>query len=342
MGQKKSEEIKISVSIPTYGRKELLKRTLESVFNQTVAPDEIVIVDDRSPGDTWDYIKTLKGVKAYQNKKNLKSIQNYNETFKWAKSEFVVSLASDDLLLSNFIEVWKERIAKAPDDVMAFFSAGYLVDGEDKVKGIVKPFPENRLFKSPNTIRDFWDNFYFYIGLSGWTVYKKEIFDKIGYFSEKYWMACENEMTMKIITRFPVYYCATPLFAYRIHELQAYERHTPEREFEDKENAIKVLLDYEKKKDVKKEFSKENQNARIFVRKPVAFLLAASLYYLTTFKFRKAERYFTIFVKLYPKPIFSFVTFKLITEWLLHLSRQFISNILVRIKFGDRGVLEIT
>jgi len=63
--------VKISVSIPTYNRLDLLIKCLESVFNQSVPPDEIIVVDDASSDDTWEYLKKVKGIRAVRNKKNL-------------------------------------------------------------------------------------------------------------------------------------------------------------------------------------------------------------------------------------------------------------------------------
>ena len=45
-----AHSIEVSVVIPTYNRKERLKDTLESLFDQTYPKDlyEIIVVDDRS------------------------------------------------------------------------------------------------------------------------------------------------------------------------------------------------------------------------------------------------------------------------------------------------------
>jgi MoaA/NifB/PqqE/SkfB family radical SAM enzyme/GT2 family glycosyltransferase len=52
---------KISVIIPTYNRKELLKNTLQSLFNQNFPKDqyEIIVIDDGSTDSTEDMIKSL-------------------------------------------------------------------------------------------------------------------------------------------------------------------------------------------------------------------------------------------------------------------------------------------
>ena len=47
-----SENIKISVIIPTYNRSKLLNRSIRSVLNQTFQPNEIIVVDNGSTDDT--------------------------------------------------------------------------------------------------------------------------------------------------------------------------------------------------------------------------------------------------------------------------------------------------
>ena len=51
-----SENIKISVIIPTYNRSKLLNRSIRSVLNQTYQPNEIIVVDNGSTDDTREMV----------------------------------------------------------------------------------------------------------------------------------------------------------------------------------------------------------------------------------------------------------------------------------------------
>ena len=48
----------VSVVIPTYNREHLLERSLKSVLGQTLAADEIIVVDDGSTEFSGDSHKT--------------------------------------------------------------------------------------------------------------------------------------------------------------------------------------------------------------------------------------------------------------------------------------------
>ena len=51
-----NKNIHISVVIPTYNRSKLLNRSIRSVLNQTLQPNEIIVVDNGSTDDTRDMV----------------------------------------------------------------------------------------------------------------------------------------------------------------------------------------------------------------------------------------------------------------------------------------------
>ena len=83
--KKKSEyREKISVVIATYNGEHFLEKQLDSIANQTVLPDEIVICDDQSTDKTVEIaekfaekLKEKVNVKVYRNDKKLKFTKNF-------------------------------------------------------------------------------------------------------------------------------------------------------------------------------------------------------------------------------------------------------------------------
>ena len=52
-----SNPVRVSVLMPTFNRGGMLEESLESVLNQTLAPHQVVVIDDGSTDDTADRIK---------------------------------------------------------------------------------------------------------------------------------------------------------------------------------------------------------------------------------------------------------------------------------------------
>lgn len=324
------EGIKISVSIPTYNRLDLLRRCMESVFEQTVAPNEIIVVDDFSTDGTWEYLKKVPGIRAIRNEKNLGMIGNWNESIRQAKYDYVVSLHSDDLILPEFIKVWKEKISglKNPDKIAAFISGGFVIDANDRITGLVKNFDKDILSKPPKTIKSWWKNHFFCVPVTGWTVYNKKILEDIGYFTTKYRIAAENEMTAKMIPNYPVFYSSTPLFCFRRHGLQGFEGKvkifSSKQEIENTADSLKVYLDF-----------------GIDIKKPVVYMLFLAIAYTLLLKFNKARIYLGLFLTYYPANIISWETLNFLREWTQYSIKVEARNIYVRSKSRNKNVFEI-
>ena len=97
--------------MPTYNGETYLREQLDSIYGQTLVPDEVIVVDDCSTDGTVEILKEYSikyGLKFYINDTNL----GYNKNF--AKG---ISLANGDYIcLSDQDDVWK------PDKVEKTFN----------------------------------------------------------------------------------------------------------------------------------------------------------------------------------------------------------------------------
>lgn len=95
----------ISVIIPFYSRKDWLEEAIESVLEQTLLPDEIIVVNDGSKEDIstieLKYINKVKFV--YQTNKGSASARNTG--IKLSTGTYVAFLDSDDLWLPKKLEI---------------------------------------------------------------------------------------------------------------------------------------------------------------------------------------------------------------------------------------------
>ena len=102
----------VSIIVPTFNSKKYIKRTIESLFEQTYQKIELIFVDDCSTDGTFNYLKKLqkkfkkKNIKIFKTKKNSGTVAvPRNLGIKKAKGELICFLDSDDYWEKNKLEL---------------------------------------------------------------------------------------------------------------------------------------------------------------------------------------------------------------------------------------------
>jgi glycosyltransferase involved in cell wall biosynthesis len=102
-----------SIILPTYNRKRMILKTIESVIQQTFTDWELLVVDDGSTDNTKETISSIKDnriVYIYQTNKERSAARNNG--IKNAKGQYICFLDSDDLFESNHLEILHKWIIK--------------------------------------------------------------------------------------------------------------------------------------------------------------------------------------------------------------------------------------
>ncbi len=105
----------ISVVIPLYNKKKAIKDALDSVLNQTVLPDEIVIVNDGSTDGSDKIIELLDHpllILIHQKNGGVSAARN--KGVETAKNEWIAFLDADDVWLPNYLETIKNLAQSFP------------------------------------------------------------------------------------------------------------------------------------------------------------------------------------------------------------------------------------
>ena len=113
--------IKISVIVTTYNRPKLLKETLDSILNQTYVNFELIVVDNNSNYDFFNFIKSFNDsrIKAYQNENNGIIAVNRNFGIKKAKGKYIAFCDDDDIWIQSKLEVQLKQIEKNRKDIIS-------------------------------------------------------------------------------------------------------------------------------------------------------------------------------------------------------------------------------
>jgi glycosyltransferase involved in cell wall biosynthesis len=112
----KKKVVPVSVVIPNYNRASLVKETIVCILNQTVAPLEIIVVDDGSTDDSLSVLSGFGDQLTVISQVNQGPGPARNAGLKVAKGEFIWFMDSDDLASLNKIEVQYNALVQSGAD----------------------------------------------------------------------------------------------------------------------------------------------------------------------------------------------------------------------------------
>lgn len=139
-----TESEQISVVIPLYNKEAEIERTLMSVINQSLAPREIIVVDD---GSTDSSANIVRGIIEHYPKHNIRLISQTNAGVSAARNrgideasgEYIALLDGDDYYLTGYIAEVCRLMTYYPESDC--FSTGFDIVNHDK--RIAAPCPEH-------------------------------------------------------------------------------------------------------------------------------------------------------------------------------------------------------
>lgn len=100
---------KISVVLCTYNGGKFVAQQIESIVNQSITPDELIISDDGSSDSTVDIVGDFARnypatIRFFQSDKNLGFIKNYEKAVSLAEGEIIFLSDQDDVWFEHKIE----------------------------------------------------------------------------------------------------------------------------------------------------------------------------------------------------------------------------------------------
>lgn len=188
--------MKISVIIPTYNRAHLIKNSIDSVLNQTIKVDEIIVIDDGSSDNTKEFLDNYPTI-TYHYQKNSGVSGARNAGIKLAKNDWICFLDSDDIWHENKIEQQIIFHQEHSDIFFSFSDEKWIFNGKNiKQK-------KHQLKINKKTFTDHLENTF--IGAST-VIIHKSIFLDIGLFDTQL-KACEDyDLWLRILRKYEVGY----------------------------------------------------------------------------------------------------------------------------------------
>lgn len=94
----------VSFIVTSYNYENYIVETIKSIQNQTLAPFEIIVVDDFSEDNSLNILRKIKGIKLIEHKSNLGQLAAIISGLKFAKGDYICIVDSDDVLKPEFSE----------------------------------------------------------------------------------------------------------------------------------------------------------------------------------------------------------------------------------------------
>ena len=192
----------ISVVIPSYNRKDFLKRSIDSAINQTKKPLEIIVVDDGSTDGTeamiksdYDFVKFIK-----QKNKGVSAARNIG--IKVSIGEWICFLDSDD-------EWKKDKLEKQINAMKSNPGYKFFHSNEIWIKNGLRI---NQKKKHKKYGGDIFDKCLDMCRISPSSVMiDKTVFDEVGNFNENLVVCEDYELWLRICDKYRVFFIDEPL-----------------------------------------------------------------------------------------------------------------------------------
>lgn len=182
----------ISIIMPCYNSEAFLEKTIESVFQQTYHPIELIIVDDgstdRSPAILLESAKKYPTLKLFT-QKNSGPYPARNLALQHAQGEFIIFLDADDYWMPDCLEKLYHALIAANADLSYCGWQNVVENGEDGPPYVPPVYEKGDILE------------YFLTGCP-WPIHaaliRRTIVDKVGGFSTRCFSAMDYDFWIRL------------------------------------------------------------------------------------------------------------------------------------------------
>ena len=249
----------VSIVIPTYNRADLIARSIQSVLNQSYPDFEVIVVDDGSTDGTKEVVENFndKRIKYIRLNNNRGAGAARNVGIRSSMGKFIAFQDSDDMWLPEKLKKHLSIFAKELPNVGIVYSDMLRIFKDGTAKTNLSPSIVSGRLIDPKT------QFYQVLNLGiQSTVIKKECFERVGYFNEKFPCYEDLELFIRLSKRYEFYHIKEPLVKY--YETEGLSKGMP-RKYAARELLLKLYY---------RDLLKRNKT---FLIKEITFILKARL-----------------------------------------------------------------
>jgi len=129
----------VGVVIPTYNSAQVVTEAIDSILSQEPPPDQLIVVDDGSMDDTPSILERYQGRLEYIRQSNRGPAAARNMGWRRLKTDAVVFLDADDILLPGALGIRLALLAHGR--AMWGYTEGFLQDASGACSSFSKTYP---------------------------------------------------------------------------------------------------------------------------------------------------------------------------------------------------------
>jgi glycosyltransferase involved in cell wall biosynthesis len=238
-------EVPVTVCMPVYNGALYVRDAIDSILNQTVIPQEIIVSDSGSSDGTENIVRE-EAKRARPNviilpTKTPGMVANWNSTVRAASGKYIKFLFQDDLLHPNCLEEMV-TLAESDERVGFVFSPRELLIEPSAEGDVITEWllryqnlsaafgelkasqPGALLLRCPELLQEPFNK----IGEPTAVLVRRDLFDKVGLFNERMRQLVDIEMWIRLMAISHIGYISKTLTSLRVHLQRASNRHTSE------------------------------------------------------------------------------------------------------------------
>lgn len=135
----------ISCALTTYNSNAFLEKQLDSLKNQQLPFDEVIIIDDASTNDTVDRLHAyidqnqLENWKVIVHEENKGFIESFRDSLKYCTKDLIFLCDHDDLWYKTKTQVMKDEFEQYPDLKVLACSFDLIDENDEKIEDTLLP-----------------------------------------------------------------------------------------------------------------------------------------------------------------------------------------------------------
>ncbi len=208
-----------------YNNEHYLKDSIESILNQTYGDFEFLIANDCSLDNSMkvldSYAKLDDRIRIYNNSENLGLTKTLNKLIKESKGQYIARMDGDDISIPERFEQ-QMKILKSHPDIGLIFSDIEYMDFEGNLLCRAWTPQLQKILSLLDCIN--------YIPHPT-VILKKEVFEKYGYYNEKYITGQDTNLWLRLRGRVNFYHLKEILLRYRLNPNSVSDKRKDKRYF---------------------------------------------------------------------------------------------------------------